>query len=222
MPPAIGIRSHDSSLHPVATVDAVVEPVGELLTETIIQEAIALAHEAGNVEAITMRSLARRIGLSATALYGYFSSKRAIVLAAEHRAAQQLRARLEAALAVEGGEPIARWIHCYASSDHDDPWLRRLFPECGRAMDPVDRRKAEQAVGLPSLQRAFEAARLEGGLAPGVSPRLGAWLAWSGAHSLLLVLRGAVGHEWNGGEDELLRALSAAVVHGLLPPGPEA
>jgi AcrR family transcriptional regulator len=59
------------------------------------------------IEQVSMRSLARELGCSATALYSYFANKDAIVAAARTSALDRLSERLE---------------HAHASTD--DPWER--------------------------------------------------------------------------------------------------
>jgi AcrR family transcriptional regulator len=62
---------------------------GELSREEIAEVALALADREG-VDAVTMRGLARELGVGAMTLYGYFRSKDELMDAAADRAAEEV------------------------------------------------------------------------------------------------------------------------------------
>lgn len=178
----------------------------------IVNAAIAIGREAGTVNAVTMRALARRTRLSLPVLYQSFQDKQALVRAARGEAVQPLRRRLMVAL--DGGSDtsaLIRWVECYVSADHRDPWLRGLLAPVRETMLPADLEEAAALIGLAPVQRVLGDLQAHGRLSSGVSPRLGSWLMWSGAHAVLM-LRDAVERDCGAAEEIPLRRVAAAIV----------
>ena len=78
------------------------------LRNALVEAASALARE-GGPDAIVLREVARRVGVSAAAAYHHFASHEAIVQAVKHRAMAILTGQMRAALAAvpAGGDPAA-------------------------------------------------------------------------------------------------------------------
>ncbi|MEU7997885.1 TetR/AcrR family transcriptional regulator [Micromonospora sp. NPDC049060] len=64
----------------------------------------------GGVDAISLRAIARDMGMTAPAIYRYFPSLEALVAALAADFYNELRVRLEAARDDAGGEPVARLL----------------------------------------------------------------------------------------------------------------
>src|SRR6266487_633381 len=63
---------------------------GARLTEDIVSGAIALIDRAGTQEAVTLRAVAREIGIAAPSIYAHFPDREAIVMAVVTRVFDEL------------------------------------------------------------------------------------------------------------------------------------
>ncbi|MCX4233674.1 TetR/AcrR family transcriptional regulator [Streptomyces sp. NPDC020707] len=70
--------------------------------------AVALLDETGDESAITLRSVARRVGIAAPSIYRHFSDQPAIMLAVVRNAFAELDERLRAAVEAADDTPRAR------------------------------------------------------------------------------------------------------------------
>jgi AcrR family transcriptional regulator len=73
---------------------------GERLREEIVYSAQRLLEELGDDQALSLRAVARDIGIAATSVYLHFADRDALVLAAMRRGHDDLMAAIEAAEAV--------------------------------------------------------------------------------------------------------------------------
>ena len=80
---------------------------GGRLREEILQAGADLLDEHGTEQAITLRAVARRIGIAAPSIYAHFPDREAIVQAVVHDAFDVLRALLVEAQACDE-DPVAR------------------------------------------------------------------------------------------------------------------
>jgi AcrR family transcriptional regulator len=184
--------------------------------ELIVDTALSLWQQYGSFQAVTMRALARHVGVSPTALYQYFDSKETLQRTVRAKATQGLRGCLEAALrsAEDPRAAAVAWVECYASSSHGDPWSWATVLDL-EGGGPHDREETAELVGIEPLQRVLDRAVSNGGARSHVDRRLAAWLVWSGAHGLLL-LRRSVQSERECQDPLLLRQLANGVVNGVL------
>ncbi|WP_209021905.1 TetR/AcrR family transcriptional regulator [Nocardioides sp. 503] len=81
---------------------------GDRLRDEIVAAAAAVLDEAGTAEAVTLRAVARRAGISAPSIYRHFPDPPAILLAVAQEAFEMLRHRLAEAAESERGGPTAR------------------------------------------------------------------------------------------------------------------
>lgn len=81
---------------------------GGRLREDIIDAAAALLDESGDERTITLRSVARKVGIAAPSIYPHFPDQPAIMLAVVRREFAALEAHLRAAAATAGGNPRDR------------------------------------------------------------------------------------------------------------------
>ncbi|MFF5564463.1 TetR/AcrR family transcriptional regulator [Streptomyces sp. NPDC012623] len=91
---------------------------GGRLREDIVAAAVALLDEAGDERAITLRSVARRVGIAAPSIYPHFPDQPAIMLAVVQREFAELRDSLRAAVEKAGADP-----------------RKRLYAVCGTYLD---------------------------------------------------------------------------------------
>jgi AcrR family transcriptional regulator len=81
---------------------------GDRLRQEIVTAAVALLDETGDESAITLRSVARRVGIAAPSIYRHFSDQPAIMLAVVRNAFAELDERLRAAVEAADDTPRAR------------------------------------------------------------------------------------------------------------------
>ncbi|WP_399886829.1 TetR/AcrR family transcriptional regulator [Streptomyces sp. BBFR51] len=81
---------------------------GGRLREDIVDAAAALLDETGDERAITLRSVARKVGIAAPSIYPHFPDQPAIMLAVVRREFAALEAHLRAAVQEAGEDPRDR------------------------------------------------------------------------------------------------------------------
>ncbi|MFE7074684.1 TetR/AcrR family transcriptional regulator [Streptomyces sp. NPDC057620] len=83
---------------------------GGRLREEIIDAAAELLDETGEPHAVTLRSVARRVGIATPSIYPHFPDRPAIVLAVVQREFAGLESSLGAAVERAGGDPRQRLL----------------------------------------------------------------------------------------------------------------
>lgn len=83
---------------------------GAHLREEIVAAAVELLEEHGNESAVTLRSVARRIGIAAPSIYRHFPDQPAIMLAVVQAAFAELDADLLSARDAAGSDPRRRLL----------------------------------------------------------------------------------------------------------------
>ncbi|GGP43329.1 TetR/AcrR family transcriptional regulator [Saccharothrix coeruleofusca] len=83
---------------------------GARLREEIVAAAVDLLEETGDESAITLRSVARRVGIAAPSIYRHFPDQPAIMLAVTRNAFAELDERLRADVNAAGDAPRARLL----------------------------------------------------------------------------------------------------------------
>ena len=81
---------------------------GARLTEDIVTGALALIERSGSDEAVTLRAVAREIGISAPSIYAHFEDRDAIVLAVMLRVFDELAEAVDQATAAAAPDPVER------------------------------------------------------------------------------------------------------------------
>jgi AcrR family transcriptional regulator len=97
---------------------------GARLRDEIVAAAVALLDETGDESTITLRSVARRVGIAAPSIYRHFPDQPAIMLAVVRQAFTELEAQLRAALDPDVAEPRQRLFavcHAYLRFAQDHP-----------------------------------------------------------------------------------------------------
>ncbi|MFG1791860.1 TetR/AcrR family transcriptional regulator [Nocardia sp. NPDC049149] len=91
---------------------------GARLRDEIVQAAVELLDEHGDESAITLRSVARRVGIAAPSIYRHFPDQPTIMLALVQQAFAELEQRLRAARDDAGADPRQRlFAVCHAYLD---------------------------------------------------------------------------------------------------------
>lgn len=168
------------------------------LREGILRVSMQLGTELG-ADGLTMRSIAKRLGVSATALYQHFESKSAILRALRFEGLDRLHASLEPAFAAE--DPVER-LHQqgirYIRFAVDNPWLYSLLiddeEEDWNAMTQEERARVLRADAwlLKALEDGLASGQIRRDLDIKTAPVM-MWAAWHGIASLML--RGRVSEQ---------------------------
>src|SRR6195952_1980774 len=81
---------------------------GETLRTEIIEAASDLLAESGDVASMSLRAVARRVGIATTSIYLHFADLDELIVAVKRLRFAELTACLETALATAGPDPVAR------------------------------------------------------------------------------------------------------------------
>ena len=83
---------------------------GARLTEDIVTGALALIDRAGSAEAVTLRAVAREVGIAAPSIYPHFADREAIMAAVVARVFDELAAAIKAGAAAAGPDPVDQLV----------------------------------------------------------------------------------------------------------------
>ncbi len=158
------------------------------LRQALVDAAVAVLRERG-VQALTLRAVARAVGVSHTAPYRHFKNRRALVAAV----AEDAFVRMGAAIgrAVQGGEPglpaLRRGMAAYVRFAHEHPAEYRVMfgPELARRDDLPELEGT--ALGVFGLLRGGIARLQQGGAIGKGDPGLMAITAWATLHGLVML-----------------------------------
>jgi len=81
---------------------------GDRLRADILTAAANILDETGDEQAVTLRAVARRVGIAAPSIYGHFPDRQAILLAIVREAFADLAEQLSQAAAADSGDQVAR------------------------------------------------------------------------------------------------------------------
>jgi AcrR family transcriptional regulator len=123
---------------------------GERLRREILDAAIALIADSGD-EAVSMRAIARAVGVTAPAVYIHFADKRELMLAVLEHVFADLGRALEQADTGEGRERIRALVRAYVAWGVAHPGRYKISYEGAIARElPPD---SERPFGRPHLER---------------------------------------------------------------------
>jgi AcrR family transcriptional regulator len=81
---------------------------GARLRDDIVAGAVAVLEETGDETSVTLRAVARRVGIAPPSIYRHFADQPSMMLAVVQRAFEELETALRGALDAEGDDPRAR------------------------------------------------------------------------------------------------------------------
>ncbi len=83
---------------------------GSKLTEDIVAAALALIDRTGSAESVTLRAVAREIGIAAPSIYSHFADRDAIVMAVVARVFDELASAIETGVRSAADDPAERLV----------------------------------------------------------------------------------------------------------------
>ena len=83
---------------------------GSRLTEDIVTAALSLIDREGTQEAVTLRAVAREIGIAAPSIYAHFADREAIVMAVIARLFDELATVVKAGRDAAGDDPVEQLV----------------------------------------------------------------------------------------------------------------
>ncbi len=186
---------------------------GDRLREEIITAASQMIGEASDDSALTLRGVARRIGIAAPSIYRHFTDVDELKMAVVQRSFAEF-ARTRDAASRDGDDPAARLLaRCRAYTRfalaNPGPY-RYLFSQHGPTGDP-----ARPPVGLPTFHALAESISRcqQAGLARADDDPQ--WLAaqvWAALHGLVLLRLNAPGFPWPGPLEQMADQAVARLV----------
>lgn len=156
------------------------------LRERIVSVSVELATELGE-EGVTMRGIARRLGISATAIYQHFEGKSAIMQAVRLRGMQVVLGHVAAAFTLdEPRECLLEMSRRYVAFARDTPWLYAVLMQSGEPLtQALEGAQAERLAAVRAEIRGRVTDRfgpMVGGSPERLTRLLGRW--WCGLHGL--------------------------------------
>lgn len=194
------------------------------LKDDIVRVAIELGTELGE-DGLTMRGIASRLGVSATALYQHFDGKSSILRAIRFHGLQKMNASVAAAF--DESDPVEGIRECisrYIEFGRTNSWLYRVLFE-GDEVDYStlgDEERAAISYSQDQTRKCFAAAKAAGKLRPDVDVDTAPYLLWASAHGLTaLMISGRISEKHPGfpvrDESEFVRNFVDLAVRGFMP-----
>lgn len=160
------------------------------LKDEIVRVAVELGTELGE-DGLTMRGIASRLGVSATALYQHFEGKSSILRAIRVHGMRVLADELSPAF--ETDDPVGAIRGCskrYIDFARKNSWMYCLLFH-GERIDP-ETLPADDVAALQKshaqLHERFQALADAGKLREGVDPALAPWMLWSSNHGVACLM----------------------------------
>jgi AcrR family transcriptional regulator len=184
---------------------------GEHLREELVDAAIALLAETGDLGAVTLRATARRVGIAATSIYLHFPDVESLTEAAIARTFDRFDAAREAAAQQESepGAILRARGRAYCRFALDNPGLYRVLFDAER---PVTERSQ---AAFHTLVTAIERCQAAGHALEDDAEHL-ADLLWAALHGLASLRINRPRFPWRAPLDEDVDRVVAAIV-GLTP-----
>jgi AcrR family transcriptional regulator len=176
---------------------------GGRLRGEIVEAASELLEENGNEAAITLRAVARRVGVTAPSIYPHFADRLEILRAVVIRAVDDLAARLR--LAMQGEEdPVARLragCHAYVSFAAEQPHRYRVLFQRRRPTGATTIERSAFSILLEAVEACIAA-----GASKATSPLAAATQLWVALHGYATLRSSAPDFPWPE-HDEVVDAL---------------
>ncbi|HUA10635.1 MAG TPA: TetR/AcrR family transcriptional regulator [Solirubrobacteraceae bacterium] len=184
---------------------------GERLRSALMDAARELLLEHGNADALSIRNITARAGVSPTALYLHFADKEELLGAVCDEAFEEFGGYINAAAAAHAADPreqILAMGEAYVAFAQQRPGVYRiLFATPGRfGMTPGPN---EKDPGIQALDALIAAAAKC--LPPGHDPRAAALQLWTAMHGYVSLRQVMPDFEWPS-SSEFLHAMSVAAL----------
>ncbi|TPV97071.1 MAG: TetR/AcrR family transcriptional regulator [Myxococcales bacterium FL481] len=167
-------------------------PDRDELRDRIVSVSVELASELGE-EGVTMRGIARRLGISATAIYQHFEGKAAIMQAVRLRGMQVVVGDILAAFTIdEPRDCLLEVSRRYVAFARRSPWLYAVLMQSG---EPLSRAiEGEPATRLAQLREQIRVRAMDkfGPVLGQSTEQLTRFMArwWCGLHGLASLIIG--------------------------------
>ena len=152
----------------------------------VLDEALAIMREAG-IEGIGVRELARRLNYSPAALYRYFENREQILSTLAVDSMALLRARLQAAAAEGGVDPLISVGEAYLRFAKEEPVRFRLLfvdlPSARKSLKTPPLKESPYAIVLDIARAAITAGRISSD----VDADAVAFTLWSLVHGMAVL-----------------------------------
>ncbi len=193
----------------------------ERITETRAKIVRVAEHQAValGLENVSMHSIARELGWSATALYRYFANKEAILAAARTAALDKLSDALEAAIAGPGDAwEVSRAVgDAYVAFAFENPDAYRLIFSLTQP-NPADYPDFARALSRSRANMTLYVERMVAGGGLETDPNVLGHLFWAGLHGLIsLQMTGKI-RDGAPDFDTLRREMMRSLVRGARKP----
>ncbi|PRY44638.1 TetR/AcrR family transcriptional regulator [Umezawaea tangerina] len=177
---------------------------GARLRDDIVAAAVELLDETGDEKAVTLRAVARRVGIAAPSIYRHFPDQPMIMLAVVRQAFTELEDRLQSAMTTAPPDPRSRLLalgHAYLDFAQSHPGrYRTMFG--GLWMPDLDQTTLTEAdlaaLGDTSMQLLVDALTgcVEADLATSDNLPADAVALWLGLHGLAHQRAVTVAYPW--------------------------
>lgn len=185
---------------------------GDRLRQEIIDAARDVLAETGNLDRLTLRGVARRVGIAATSVYLHFPDAEHLAVAALEQTFTQLSAATQAAAGpiADPAEALLARCRAYGRFGLEHPGHYRvmfhldLMPSLA-AGDPED---SPGQRAFRRLESAVEACLTAGAGRPYPDPHRLASLVWATEHGLVSAMLARPGFAWGDVDDLVTEAVS--------------
>jgi AcrR family transcriptional regulator len=178
---------------------------GGRLRDDIVDAAAEILGETGSTDAITLRAVARRVGISAPSIYGHFSDREAIVAAVRAWGFTQLILEVQGAASVSE-DPVER-LHlgcrAYLRFGEKYPQLYQAMFDCGPGAATTGvRGSGGPPADLPEAGAAFAelvkgiAQAAAAGRSASTDPFVDAVATWVALHGLCTLRSSVPEFDW--------------------------
>ncbi|MFE5602540.1 TetR/AcrR family transcriptional regulator [Streptomyces coelicoflavus] len=160
---------------------------GQLGTE-IVEAASRMLAETGDVNTLSLRSVAREVGVAATSIYLHFNDIAELITAVKQRRFQQFTKALSEAADTVGEDPLERvraMSRAYVSYGLNHPGnYRVMFTPLSETLQPDESQKERRAIGEGAFALLCDAVSAAVGKADGERVAIHLWTALHGAVTL--------------------------------------
>jgi AcrR family transcriptional regulator len=163
---------------------------GARLREEILAAATRILEETGSEEAVTLRSVARDVGIAAPSIYAHFPDREAIVNTVVDAAFERLREVVSTVRAERGADPVAallRGCRAYMHFALDRPGQYRILFGRTALPDVATDAAVQRRIGVFYALVDSVADCVKAGRSDSTDPFTDATAIWSGMHGAVVL-----------------------------------